>query len=156
MDVGCYCVNVSRLIAGAEPVSVQAAAAVGQTSQVDETLTAILRFPNDVLAHFDASFRTDEREWADIQGSQGRIELTRPFKPGMPFEGRILVHHGERYENLPVPAANHYQLMVENFADAALNGKPLRYSPEQGRANMRVIDALYESARTHREVAIRQ
>jgi predicted dehydrogenase len=154
MDVGCYCLNVSRLIAGAEPAAVQATAALGKASQVDETFAAILRFPGDVIAHFDVSFRTDEREWADIQGSKGRIELTRPFKPGISVQGRLLLHHGNEHEELPVASANHYQLMVEHFADAALNGKPLRFSPEEGRMNMRVIDALYESAQLHREVAI--
>ncbi len=146
MDVGCYCVNMARLIAGAEPVEVQASAVIGEQSRVDETLTAILRFPNNVVAHFDSSFRTDYREWLDIQGAEGRLELPRPIKPGA-VGGEIFLHHGDTRKVLTSAPANHYQLMVEHFAAAVLSGTPLRYPPELDRGNLRVIDALYESAR---------
>lgn len=150
MDVGCYCVNVSRLIAGAEPVEAQASAAFGEKSHVDETLVGVLRFPNDVVAHFDSSFRTDYREWLEIQGTEGRMELERPFRShAVDGQGRITLQHknGTR-ETFTTRAVNQYQLMTEHFADAALNGKPLRYPAELDRGNMRVIDTLYESALT--------
>ncbi|MBI4785802.1 MAG: Gfo/Idh/MocA family oxidoreductase [Chloroflexi bacterium] len=158
MDVGCYCVNMARLVADAEPVEVRADATIGK-SGVDETLVGILRFPNDVVAHFDCSFRTDYREWLDVQGTKHRVDLARPIKPGT-RAADIFLRFDETSETNPnstlitAPAANHYRLMVEHFADAALNGKPLRYPPEDARANMRVIDALYESARTGRAVKI--
>jgi predicted dehydrogenase len=37
--------------------------------------------------------------------------------------------------------------MVEHFADCVLHKKPLRYPPAEAAANMRVIEALYRSAR---------
>ena len=153
MDVGCYCVNVSRLVAGAEPVQVQAAAVIGR-SQVDEMLAGILRFPNDVIAHFDSSFRTDYREWLVIQGSEGRLELERPFRShAVGGVGKITLHRKDNTEEVfTTEPVNQYQLMAEHFADAVLNGKPLRYPPELDRGNMRVIDALYESARTEKAV----
>jgi predicted dehydrogenase len=40
-----------------------------------------------------------------------------------------------------------YRLMVEHFAECVLGGYEPRYSPTDGTANMRVIDALYRSAR---------
>jgi predicted dehydrogenase len=40
-----------------------------------------------------------------------------------------------------------YQMMVEHFADCLLHGKPLRYPPAEAANNMRVIEALYRSAR---------
>ena len=43
--------------------------------------------------------------------------------------------------------AEEYQLMVEHFADCALNDLPLRYSAEEAALNMKVIEALYASAR---------
>ena len=153
MDVGCYCVNVSRLVAGAEPVQVQAAAVIGR-SQVDEMLAGILRFPNDVIAHFDSSFRTDYREWLVIQGSEGRLELERPFRShAVGGVGKITLHRKDNTEEVfTTEPVNQYQVMAEHFADAVLNGKPLRYPPELDRGNMRVIDALYESARTEKAV----
>src|SRR5512142_1085228 len=158
MDVGCYCVNMSRLVAGAEPLEVKATALTGK-SGVDETLNGILQFPDDVTAHFDCSFRTDYREWLEIQGSARRMDLPRPIKPGT-RSAEIYLRYDESDQTNPqsslymAPAANHYRLMVQQFAQAALEGTHLPYPPEDGRANMRVIDALYESARTGRTVRI--
>jgi predicted dehydrogenase len=154
MDVGCYCVNQARLIAGAEPIAAQANAVFGKTSQVDEIFTGILRFPGDVFAHFDSGFRQAYREMLEIAGSQGRIELERPIKPGMAGGiGKItLTRADDSTETLTTRSANHYQLMCEHFADAATNGTPLRYPPEEGRAQMRALDALYESARSGKVV----
>ena len=148
MDVGCYCVNMSRLVTGTEPVEVQANAVVGEKSGVDESLAGILRFPDGVMAMFDCGFRTAYREWLSIAGSDGRIDVPRPVKPGKERAEVLLVHEDGSVETLTAPGANHTQLMVENFADAVLLGQPLAYTPEDSRANMRVIDALYESART--------
>ncbi|HEX9074760.1 MAG TPA: Gfo/Idh/MocA family oxidoreductase [Anaerolineae bacterium] len=158
MDVGCYCVNMSRLVAGAEPLEVEAIALTGK-SGVDETLIGILRFPDDVTAHFDCSFRTDYREWLEVQGTARRMDLPRPIKPGT-RSAEIFLRYDENDHTSPesslimAPAANHYRLMVQQFAQAALEGKDLPYPPEDGRANMRVIDALFESARTGRSVRI--
>ena len=149
MDVGCYCVNVSRWLAGTEPVQAQASAMFGEKSRVDETLIGILRFPNNVNAHFDSSFHTAYREGLEIQGSEGRLELERPFRSHAAGGiGKIILHRkDDPHQIFTTPAINHYRLMVEHFADAILNDKPLLYPPELDRGNMRVIDALYESAR---------
>ncbi len=161
MDVGCYCVNMARLIAGAEPTQVQATLVMHENKQVDDTLAAILQFPGDVVAVFDCSFRTDYREWLQVQGTEGRLDVPRPVKP-MNHPAEIILSRGEKPDatfeptTYTAPAANHYQLMVEHFADAVLTGTPLRYPPELDRGNMRVIDALYESARMGRRVAIRE
>jgi xylose dehydrogenase (NAD/NADP) len=157
MDVGCYCVNMARLVAGAEPLQVQANVVMHENKQVDDSLAAILRFPADVVAVFDCSFHSDYREWLQVQGTEGRLDVPRPIKP-MDRPAEIILSRGEKADAVfeptthTAPAANHYQLMVEHFADAVLNGTPLRYPPAEGRANMRVIDALSESARTGRAV----
>ncbi len=159
MDVGCYCVNMSRLVAGSEPVQVEANAVMGETTGVDETFVGILRFPNNVMAHFDCSFRTDYREWLQVQGTRLRADVLRPIKPGT-RPGEIKLQRGETAdatgvsETISAPAANHYRLMVEDFADAVLKRQPLRYPPEEGLANMRVIDALFESARTGKSITL--
>ena len=44
--------------------------------------------------------------------------------------------------------------VLEHFADAALNDKPLAYPPEASLQQLRVIDALYESARSGKRVEL--
>lgn len=159
MDVGCYCVNMARLVVGAEPLQVQATMVMHANKQVDDTLAAIMRFPGDLVAVFDCSFHTDYREWLQVQGTQGRLDVPRPVKP-MNKPAEIILSRGEKSDatfeptTYTAPAANHYQLMVEHFANAVQSGVPLRYPSELDRGNMRVIDALYESARTGRVVQL--
>ena len=50
MDVGCYCVSGCRTLAAPSP---RALGAVAGGDGVDVALAATLRFPSDVLAHFD-------------------------------------------------------------------------------------------------------
>jgi D-xylose 1-dehydrogenase (NADP+, D-xylono-1,5-lactone-forming) len=159
MDVGCYCINMARLIAGTEPSEVRADLVWHANGQVEDSLSALLRFPGDVLGVFDCSFRNDYTEWLQIQGTHGRIDVPRPVKPLLqPAE--IFIRHGEKAERfveitkVTVHSANHYQLMCEHFGDVVLNRTPMLYPPELGRANMRVIDALYESAHTASPIRI--
>jgi len=46
-----------------------------------------------------------------------------------------------------VAGVDEYRLMVEHFADAVLEGTPLRYPAEEAALNMRAIRALLRSAR---------
>ncbi len=159
MDVGCYCINMMRLHLKAEPTEVKANVVMHANGEIDDTLTALLHFPNDILGVFDCSFRTDYTEWLQIQGTAGRLDIPRPVKPLM-YPAEIILRRGEKSDRFATlttfttPAANHYQLMCEHFADAVLNGTPLIYPPEAGRGNMRVIDALYESVRIGQPVRV--
>lgn len=141
-DVGCYCVNILRLMTGEEPENVAAFAHVGEKSQVDESLSGTLQFPSGVLGHFDCSLRTYQTHYCDIRGTQGRILLENSFVPAPDETTTIRYWHGGQYEEISIPPANHYTLMAEDFADALLKGRPPRFMPQDGVQNMRVIDRL--------------
>ena len=53
-----------------------------------------------------------------------------------------------------VPGADEYQLMVAHFADAVLAKTELMYPPADSIANMRVLDALAQAARTGETVKL--
>jgi predicted dehydrogenase len=146
MDVGCYCVNVSRTMAGAEPDRVQAVARMGDTG-VDEELTGILTFPDGVVAHFDCSLTMERCEAYEVAGTDGFFRVPSAFLPGTD-EAPIHEHRGRGEETVHrVEGVDEYRLMVEHFADCVLNDRSLRYPPEEAALNMRVIEALYASAR---------
>jgi predicted dehydrogenase len=146
MDVGCYCVNVSRTLTGAEPVEVQAYANWGETG-VDEQMAGALRFPGGLLAQFDCALTLDHRQSYQVVGTDGRLEVPTAFSPGT-GDVTIYEHQGERGSKPhTVRGADEYQLMAEHFADCVLNRKPVRYPPKEAAANMRTIEALYRSAR---------
>jgi len=146
MDVGCYCVNVIRTVAGAEPVEAQAYANWGETG-VDEQMAGTLRFADGLLAQFDCALTLERREFYQVAGPEGHIEVPSAFLPGF-GDTTIYEHHGRQGATAHrTPGVDEYQVMVEHFADCVLNGAPVRYPPSEAAANMRVIEALYRSAR---------
>jgi len=144
MDVGCYPVNLARLITGQEPLSV---AAFQHASEVDDTLVGVMRFPDNTLAEVECSIESDERARAEIVGTQGSIVIESPWHPG-DEQARFILRHNGRDETIVTPGANRYQLEVEDFVDAVVTGRPPRWPVEDAIANMAVIDALLTSART--------
>lgn len=147
MDVGCYCVNVLRLMSGEEPDRVQAAARYGERSQVDEVLAGVLGFPSGVVGHFDCSLRTHFSHRYELRGTGGRILVDAGFVMGADSPTTIRLWQGDDYQEIEIAPANSYQLMAEDFADALLNGRPPRYDPQDGVNNMHVIDRLLASTR---------
>ena len=160
MDVGCYCVNIARLLAGAEPVAVTASAVWAKTG-VDESLVGTLEFPGGLLATVDCSFSTgaNMQQSVIVSGTGGRLIVNQPFRRGDgPVE--IVVDRADGGDNashtekVEVPGAAQYALMAEHFADAVLNDRPLAYTPQNSLGNMKVIDALKQSARTGTRVTL--
>jgi D-xylose 1-dehydrogenase (NADP+, D-xylono-1,5-lactone-forming) len=154
-DVGCYCIHVMRLMSGEEPVAFTAAAQFGQRSQVDEVLVGTLTFPSGLLGHIGCSFRAPMNQSYELQGTKGRIYVEKGFVPFRPDPNAPIiiryypgVSESEiRYEEIRVEPADQYTLMTEDFSDAILNKRPLRFPVEYGIANMRVIDQLFAAAR---------
>lgn len=146
MDVGCYCVNISRTVMGQEPIEVQAWARWHENG-VDDQLAGALRFAGGAIAQFDCSLAMERREYYEIAGTDGNLDVPVAFLPG--HDATVIHEHHGRGESRDhvVPGDDEYRLMVEHFGDCAIHGTPLRYSAAEAAANMRVIDALYRSAR---------
>jgi D-xylose 1-dehydrogenase (NADP+, D-xylono-1,5-lactone-forming) len=146
MDVGCYCVNVSRTVTGAEPVEV-AAWADWTRDDVDARLAGMLRFENGGVAQFDCALTMERREMCEVAGTAGVLTVEDAFLPGT-GDTVIRTLRGRAQPAVEtIAGADEYCLMIEHFADCALTGAPLRYPAAEAAANMRVVEALYRSAR---------
>lgn len=143
MDVGCYCVNLARRIAGCEPVLAQA---FERRTTVDDTLVGSLEFPNGIIAYFECSIEDSGRSCAEITGTEGAIALPSPWFPGED-QSSFVLKRGGKEETIPAPGANSYKLEVEDFVRAYRKHESLRWPAQDAIANMAVIDALYRSAR---------
>jgi xylose dehydrogenase (NAD/NADP) len=145
MDVGCYCVSISRLLAG-EPEHVigrQRAAATG----IDLSFAGVLEFSNAVLADFHCGFDLPYEAGLEAIGSEGRVFVAEPFRCVDPH----LDLNGERID---VEDVDRYGLQVENFS-AAIRGEAeplLGHDDAVGQA--RAIDALYRSAASGAAVSL--
>lgn len=146
MDVGCYCVNVSRTLAGREPLRAQATGTFGDTG-VDELMTGILDFGDGLVAHFDCALNLERSEAYEVAGTDGSLRVESAFLPGTDDVEIVEMRGREGAIRHAIGGDDEYRLMVEHFAEAVRTGAPLRYGPDEAAANMRAIAALYESAR---------
>jgi predicted dehydrogenase len=150
MDVGCYCVSGSRLLAG-EPQRVHAEQVLGPTG-IDESLHGTMRFPGDVVAQFDCSFVLPLRQELEVLGEDGVLRVTAPFR--IDWGGDVLLRRGDEVERLEVPAGDSYRLELENLAAAARNEAAPLLDRADALGQARAVDALYRAAESGKAVEL--
>jgi xylose dehydrogenase (NAD/NADP) len=150
MDVGCYCVSGSRLVAG-EPESVLAEQVTGATD-VDMALYGTLRFADDVVAQIEASFLAPDRQLLEVVGETGVLRAQAPWR--LDWGGDLVLERDRVTEVVAVPRANSYTLELENLADAIDGRAPALLGRDDALAQARTIDALYRSAAERAAVAV--
>jgi predicted dehydrogenase len=140
MDVGCYCINAIRFLAG-EPERVSAEQVVGP-SGVDVVFTATLSCPDDVVAQFDCGFVLPRRSELEAVGEAGSLFVGDPFHvhdPGIELRA-------DGIERIAVERANSYRLELENIADAVRGEAPLVLGRDDAIGQARTIKSLYGAA----------
>jgi predicted dehydrogenase len=148
MDIGCYNINLSRLLFDAEPVTIESVVHRDPVMGIDTLTSAILEFPGGGQSSFTCSIRSEDYQRVHIFGTTGRIEIEIPFNIPTESETRIYVTRddessgGATTETVVFPAADQYTIQAELFADAILNDSDVAVSPIDAVANMRVIDSI--------------
>ena len=152
MDIGCYSVNLSRMLFAAEPERVEASILRDPDQDIDVLTSALLVFPGGGTATFTCSTRSETDQRVHIYGTEGHISVGIPFNvpPDMPTH--IFVTQGgeppvsPNVERLTFDVADPYGVEADAFAAAVLDGTPLPIPPEDAVANMRVIEQVFEAA----------
>jgi xylose dehydrogenase (NAD/NADP) len=141
MDVGCYNVSGSRLLAG-EPERVWGEAWYGP-SGTDWVFTGTMRFPGNVIASFDCGTAMIERDELEAIGSEGSLFLDDPWHCNRPA---IELSRDDGVERIDIEPADSYQLEVENVSDVIRGQGELLLGREDALGQARALEALHESA----------
>ncbi|MGZ8630309.1 MAG: Gfo/Idh/MocA family protein [Actinomycetota bacterium] len=151
-DIGCYNVNLSRMVFGVEPSNIRAWVIREPVRGVDVTTSAILDFGGWGVATFTCSTRAAPDQRVHVYGTEGRISIGIPFNipPDLPTEVWVTVG-GEppvrpAVEVLTFPPADQYTIQAEAFAAAVLDGAPVPTPIEDSVANLRVIERIFTAA----------
>ncbi|HEX4677877.1 MAG TPA: Gfo/Idh/MocA family oxidoreductase, partial [Gaiellaceae bacterium] len=113
MDVGCYTVSGSRLVAG-EPERVFGEAWYGP-SGTDWVFNGTLRFPNNVLGLFHCGTALPEQDELEVIGSEGSLFLDDPWHCNVPV---IELRREDGVERIEIEKEDSYRLELENLSDA--------------------------------------
>jgi predicted dehydrogenase len=150
-DIGCYSVNLSRMLFGAEPDRVEGMIVRDPATGTDVVTSGMLRF-GDGLATFTCSTRSEDDQRVDVYGTTGRIHIEIPFNIPPDRQTRIFVTAGgdppvaPLTETMTFDVADPYTVEADAFAVAVLTGDPVPVPPADAVANLRVIEALIASA----------
>jgi len=150
-DIGCYSVNLSRLLFGAEPTGVEASIRRDPASGVDVLTSAILDFDQGI-ATFTCSTRVEDDQRVHVYGTEGRISIPIPFNIPADRPTEVLLAAGgdppvaPHVEVLSFAPADPYAVQAERFAAAVLDGGPTPIPPTDAVANLRVIEQIFRVA----------
>jgi predicted dehydrogenase len=149
-DLGVYCINAARNLFEAEPTSV--VAHVVERNGTDDMTSAILQFPRDRVAQFSVANSISRVSSYRIAGTDGDLRV----EPAYDYVGE-LVHYltiEEKTERKRFPPGDQFAPELKYFSDCILNGREPEPSGEEGFCDIRVVEAILESARIKRAVSL--
>ncbi|MBN2415999.1 Gfo/Idh/MocA family oxidoreductase [bacterium] len=153
LDIGCYCISLSRFVYGAEPLRVFGTIEFDPRMKIDRLTSAVLEFASGT-ATFTCSTQLSGRQYVDIIGTKGRVEIEKPFLPLPDGPTSFMLSTGSGSREIRFDACNHYTIQGDLFSRAIIHGTEVPTPIDDSIANMKVIDALFASDRTGNPVAV--
>lgn len=147
MDIGCYNVSLSRFIFGEEPKRVLGIVERDPQFQTDRLSSGILDFGRGT-ATFTCSTQLSPYQRVNIFGTEGRIEIEIPFNAPPDKPCKMWLQQGSEIEEIVFDICDQYTIQGDLFSLAILNDTPVPTPLEDAVANMKVIEAVFESSKT--------
>ena len=150
MDIGIYGLNAARYLTGEEPVSVTAQQIDNPTDprfkEVEEGMVWTMKFPSGVLATLSTSYNIRSTNRIRMVFDKGMFDL----EPATGYHGIQL-----RAPNLiKLPDIDQFVAQMDYFSDCVVNGREPITPGEEGLRDIRIIEAIYEAARTGQTVNV--
>jgi predicted dehydrogenase len=154
MDIGIYSINGARYMIGEEPVWVTAQETKTNPQKfkegVDETIQFQLGFPSGAVASCLSTYNMNNLDRFFVNAEKGFAELLPATGYG-PIKGRT--NKGE----LTQPHVTHQTVQMDEMAGIIMDGAQpvVPVDGEEGVRDLKIIDAIYEAARTGKKVALK-
>lgn len=152
-DIGCYPIVTGRFLFGCEPVRVMSLVDRDPDFKTDRTVSAMLDFGSGRHLNFTVSTQSVVYQRVQVCGTKRRIEIQIPFNAPLGGETKVFSDDGSTLDGASIaaqtlPACNMYTLQGDAFSRAIRGEIALPYGVDDAIANMRVIDALFESEKS--------
>jgi predicted dehydrogenase len=155
-DLGIYCINAARYLFQDEPYEVTAFASRSKDDprfrEVDETVSAILRFPDDRQASFTCSFGAADISWFSVVGTEGDLCLDQAYDFAFPSTLEITV--GGKTKSKTFSKKDQVAGEIIYFSDCIRKDMEPEPSGIEGLADVRIISAIHESIVSGKPVPI--
>jgi glucose-fructose oxidoreductase len=154
-DLGVSVIFATRTLFAAEPAQVMAMTARMTRrygGDVDESAVALIRFPEDRLAHLHTSFGEEPAAELRVFGEEGHARLTGADDAAQP--STLEVVRGGRREAQTFEPVDTYAAELEYFAACIVRDTAPEPSGVEGLQDTRLVEAIYRSARDGRPVTL--
>jgi glucose-fructose oxidoreductase len=155
-DLGVYCTNAARYLLGSEPEEVIAFQAKGSDPrfrEVGEAVSAVLRFPGDVLATFTCSFGAADVAEYRLVGTKGSLRADPAYEYATDL--KVAVNTGGQERTRTFKKSDQFAPELIYFSDCVLKNKDPEPSGREGLADVRIIRALYQSFEDGKPVRVK-
>lgn len=145
MDIGCYCLSLSRYIFGRQPTRVCGMMDIDSRFHTDTLFSGMLDFVEG-SATFTCSTQLVPYQRVNILGTKGRVEIKIPFNAPN-TEKCVLLHYSEsgliQHE---LPICDQYGLQGDSLALAIVENKDVLTPLLDGVENMHLLRSCIRSA----------
>ncbi|WGS55184.1 Gfo/Idh/MocA family oxidoreductase (plasmid) [Paraburkholderia sp. D15] len=160
-DVGIYCLNAARFLSGEEPHEVIASvfrpADDPRFREVEQSVHFVLRFPSGWSATCMASYASHESRFFRLQGAQGWAEMNPAFGyNGLQMRKGTLVEGKNATIDITIDPENQFAREIDHMSLCVARNQTPHTPGEEGLQDQRIVEAIYESARSGRAVRIAQ
>lgn len=155
-DIGIYCINAARYFFQGEPLQVMTATATSDDprfTEVEEMASVILRFPDECLASFTCSFGSADMDQLDLIGTKGSLHMEPAY--GYTDDLKWVVKCGARTDAKTFAAGDQFAGELIYFSNCIREGREPEPSGDEGLADVRIINAILDSARTGKPVDLK-
>ncbi len=154
-DMGVYCINAARYLFGSEPTEVFAVTADNgdkRFQRVEEMTSVVMRFPEERLATFTCSFGAADIGRYALIGTKGILRFDPAYEYAMAIKQEVT--WDEKTKTRTFPKRDQFAAQIVYFSDCIVKDKEPEPSGLEGLADVRILEAIYESARTRKAVRI--
>jgi glucose-fructose oxidoreductase len=153
LDLGIYCVNAARALFRAEPTEVLAMSETVRGDrrfrEIDEQVTAILRFPGARLAQVTCSFGAYDHSALVVVGDKGRIQMDPAYEYASGLTVEIdRANRGPLHKTFPKRDQIAAELVA--FARCVRQGREPEPSGQEGLADLLVLEAIQRATESRR------
>jgi predicted dehydrogenase len=145
MDIGCYCISGARFIFDAEPNRVMGIVDYCPEFRTDRLASGTLDFGTGTST-FTCSTQLSPYQRVNILGTEGRVEIEIPFNAPNDRPCKIWHQRGSEILEIAFDVCDQYTIQGDLFSRAVLNDTSVPTPPEDAVANMKVIEAVVQSA----------
>ena len=145
MDIGCYCISLSRYLFNQEPKRVIGLAEFDPVFKTDRMASGILEFSTGTST-FTCSIQLFPYQRVNIFGDTGQIEIEIPFNAPPDKPTRLWLHTSEKTEEITFDISDQYTIQGDIFSKAILDNTEVPTPLEDALNNMLVIEGVFKSS----------